>query len=69
MAAGRFDAYWSYATKPWDVAAGVLMVREAGGVLTGRGGSSFDLEQASFIAAARPSLHAQLCQVLALAGD
>ena len=31
LAAGRFDVYWSYSTKIWDVAAGVLIVREAGG--------------------------------------
>ena len=34
LAAGRFDVYWSYAAKIWDVAAGVLLVREAGGTLT-----------------------------------
>jgi len=64
VAAGRFDAFWSYATNPWDVAAGVLMVSEAGGVLTGPGGQEFNLEQASFVAAATPPLHDELCQIL-----
>jgi myo-inositol-1(or 4)-monophosphatase len=34
VAAGRFDAYWEYGLKPWDVAAGLLMVKEAGGTVT-----------------------------------
>lgn len=33
-AAGRFDAYWCKNMNPWDVAAGVLMIREAGGLVT-----------------------------------
>ncbi len=33
-AAGRFDAFWERNLKPWDVAAGILIVREAGGVVT-----------------------------------
>jgi myo-inositol-1(or 4)-monophosphatase len=67
VAAGRFDAFWSYDTKSWDVAAGALMVREAQGVLTGPGGGDFRLMEASFVAAATPALHQELCQVLALA--
>lgn len=31
VAAGRYDGFWEYALKPWDLAAGMLMVREAGG--------------------------------------
>lgn len=34
VACGRFDAYWERAISPWDVAAGVLIVREAGGLVT-----------------------------------
>ncbi len=34
VAAGRLDGYWEYGVKPWDIAAGILMVKEAGG-LTG----------------------------------
>jgi len=34
VAAGRFDGYWELYLKPWDVAAGALMVREAGGTVT-----------------------------------
>jgi myo-inositol-1(or 4)-monophosphatase len=34
VAAGRFDAYWEHAIQPWDMAAGLLMVREAGGIVS-----------------------------------
>ncbi len=34
VAAGRYEGYWEYALKPWDAAAGVLIVREAGGTVT-----------------------------------
>lgn len=64
VAAGQFDAYWTYATRPWDVAAGGLIVREAGGAFTGPGGREFDLAEASFVAAATPALHQELCRTL-----
>jgi myo-inositol-1(or 4)-monophosphatase len=35
VAAGRFDGYWEFGLKPWDLAAGVILVREAGGTITG----------------------------------
>jgi myo-inositol-1(or 4)-monophosphatase len=38
-AAGRFDGFWEYRLYPWDFAAGVLLVREAGGIVTGFDGS------------------------------
>lgn len=39
-AAGRFDGFWEYRLYPWDFAAGVLLVREAGGIVTGFDGNS-----------------------------
>jgi myo-inositol-1(or 4)-monophosphatase len=60
VAAGRYDLYWSYATRIWDVAAGVLIVREAGGCVTSPEGGEFVLEEARFLAAATPELHAQM---------
>ncbi|MGE0401881.1 MAG: inositol monophosphatase family protein [Kofleriaceae bacterium] len=43
VAAGWFDGYWERSTKAWDVAAGVLIVREAGGRVTNTRGEAFDL--------------------------
>lgn len=45
VACGRFDGYWEWGTGPWDVAAGVLLVHEAGGRLTTYAGAPFDETQ------------------------
>jgi myo-inositol-1(or 4)-monophosphatase len=44
VAAGRFDAYWEKNLNPWDIAAGIVLVREAGGFVTDldNGGKMFD---------------------------
>ena len=39
VACGRFDSFWEYDLKPWDVAAGALIVKEAGGIVTDFSGS------------------------------
>ena len=42
VACGRFDAFWEYSLKPWDVAAGALLVKEAGGKVTDyQGGETY----------------------------
>jgi myo-inositol-1(or 4)-monophosphatase len=42
VACGRFDAFWEYDLKPWDVAAGAVIVKEAGGTVTDyKGGSNY----------------------------
>jgi myo-inositol-1(or 4)-monophosphatase len=64
VAAGRFDVFWSYSTKIWDVAAGALLLREAGGTLTATDGGPFRLEEARFLAAANEPLHRQLLEVV-----
>ncbi len=64
LAAGRFDAYWAMSTKAWDIAAGVLLVQEAGGLVTGIDGGPLDVYQGRFAAAATPELHAELLALL-----
>ncbi|WP_202843978.1 inositol monophosphatase family protein [Luteimonas saliphila] len=44
VAAGRWDAYWERATNAWDVAPGVILVEEAGGIATSVTGDALDLE-------------------------
>jgi myo-inositol-1(or 4)-monophosphatase len=63
IAAGRFDLFWSYSTHIWDVAAGVLILREAGGLVTSPTGGEFLLEEAHFLASATRELHAQALDV------
>jgi myo-inositol-1(or 4)-monophosphatase len=50
VAAGRFDGFWEQTLKPWDVAAGALIVAEAGGRVTGMDGTPFDPAAAHLIA-------------------
>ncbi|MEL7049319.1 MAG: inositol monophosphatase family protein [Pseudomonadota bacterium] len=50
-AAGRFDAYWERHIQPWDMAAGIVLVREAGGVVTDLAGGSDMLNTGTVVAA------------------
>ncbi len=58
VAAGRYDGYWELGIKHWDIAAGVLMVREAGGYATSTGDE--DPRDSGNVIAANPHLHARL---------
>lgn len=62
VAAGRFDGFWELRLKPWDVAPGILLVREAGGVVTDLEGGDRVLETGD-VAAAGPALHPLLLEV------
>ncbi len=50
VAAGRFDAFWEQDLKAWDVAAGALIVAEAGGRVTGMDGAPFDVASGHLLA-------------------
>jgi myo-inositol-1(or 4)-monophosphatase len=50
VAAGRFDGFWEQGLHPWDIAAGVLLVREAGGRVTDLGGGDLDLRSGRILA-------------------
>ena len=67
VAAGRFDGYWERDLNPWDVAAGVLLVTEAGGMVTTieEGG---DPALGHSICAANMEVHPQLLERLRAAG-
>jgi myo-inositol-1(or 4)-monophosphatase len=63
VAAGRFDAFWEQHLKPWDVAAGALIVREAGGRVTGMDRSAFD-PGAGHLIASNGHLHDAMLDVV-----
>ncbi len=67
VAAGRFDAYWERDLKPWDVAAGVLLVTEAGGKVTAVDGGLLDLHHPTILAA-NLELHPLLVERILAAG-
>jgi myo-inositol-1(or 4)-monophosphatase len=62
-AAGRFDLYWERGLKPWDMAAGILLVREAGGAATDLSGGS-DMFGTSNVIAGNSTLHKDFLPLL-----
>ncbi len=68
VAAGRFEGFWERDLSPWDVAAGLLLVREAGGYVTAIDASPVRLEGRSILAA-NDRLHGRLVQLLAPASS
>jgi myo-inositol-1(or 4)-monophosphatase len=64
VAAGRFDAFWALTTKAWDVAAGQLLIEEAGGVISHFTGRPFDLMQPHPAASATGKLHQEFISLL-----
>ncbi len=57
VACGRLDGNWVFEIHPWDSAAGVLLVQEAGGVATSVLGDEYDLSSGDYLATATPELH------------
>lgn len=60
VACGKLDANWAREIHPWDVAAGVLLVQEAGGAVSSAGGGPFDLWRADYVVASSSALHSEL---------
>jgi myo-inositol-1(or 4)-monophosphatase len=67
VAAGRFDGFWEWDLKPWDIAAGALLITEAGGRISAIDGSALNLAAGS-VAGSNGLLHAELCSNLDLPG-
>ena len=68
VAAGRFDGYWESKIQPWDVAAGALIVSEAGGQVTTIGGDPFRTRSGSVIAS-NGHIHAQMLEIILASGS
>jgi myo-inositol-1(or 4)-monophosphatase len=64
VAAGRYDGYWESGLKAWDVAAGMLLVREAGGYVTDFRGGDRAMERNEFLAAS-DGIHSRLHKLVA----
>ncbi len=63
VAAGRLDGYWERNIKPWDVAAGLILVREAGGYVTDCDGGE-DMFGKGEVAAGNEAIHKEMLRVL-----
>ena len=64
VAAGRYDGYWEKGLQPWDIAAGILLVREAGGFVSDFDGRKEDLAKGHLVAA-NAKLHKPVLDLLA----
>lgn len=68
LAAGRFDGFWEHGLAIWDVAAGVLIVREAGGMVSDHQARSKVLESGNIVAG-NSSMHSGLLKMLKSSRD
>ena len=64
VACGRFDAYWEQSVRAWDIGAGVIIVEEAGGIVTDTLGRPLDLDNGTIVASS-PHVHAALVDAIA----
>ena len=63
VAAGSFDGFWEQHLSAWDIAAGTLLIREAGGAVTDLAGRDLGIEHAAVVAG-NPAIHRWLLRVL-----
>jgi myo-inositol-1(or 4)-monophosphatase len=68
VACGRIDGFWEFGLRPWDVAAGALIVREAGGRVTNMDGSPLDIEGRNILAS-NGRIHRAMSAVIAETRD
>jgi myo-inositol-1(or 4)-monophosphatase len=64
VAAGRYDAFFEFGLAPWDVAAGILLVREAGGLVSEIGGAAYALGTSTSILATNAGLREAMVEIL-----
>jgi myo-inositol-1(or 4)-monophosphatase len=64
VASGRFDLYWEYGLAAWDMSAGVLIVREAGGTVTDYFGQPFDVHKRGGLLASNGKIHDEAITVM-----
>jgi len=67
VATGRFDGFWEQRLSAWDIAAGILLIREAGGMVTDLTGRDIGVEHTAVVAG-NPTIHAWLLETLRSAG-
>ncbi|MGH7005574.1 MAG: inositol monophosphatase family protein, partial [Alphaproteobacteria bacterium] len=63
VAAGRFDGFWEDGLSPWDIGAGIILVREAGGFVTDRQGGQ-DVVESKVIVAGNEAIQRALVKTL-----
>ena len=64
LAAGQLDGYWALSVKPWDVAAGLLLVEEAGGVVAAPDGGPVNIQSPQLVTTSTSALQGELREVI-----
>jgi myo-inositol-1(or 4)-monophosphatase len=64
VAAGRMDGFWEFGLQPWDMAAGALLIREAGGLISDPAGSQDFLDSGNVVTA-NPRIFNDLLRIIA----
>lgn len=62
-ACGRFDGFWEMGLSPWDIAAGILLVEEAGGRVSGFHGEK-EISESGDIVCGNPKIHPQIIEII-----
>ena len=65
VACGRLDFFWEFGLKPWDVAAGSLLIAEAGGTVSDMYGAAHDVERSEGLLGDNGSLHPEIAAFFA----
>jgi myo-inositol-1(or 4)-monophosphatase len=63
VACGRYDGFWEMGMKTWDIAAGALIVREAGGIVTDLTGKTDEFSTGDLVAGT-PKVHEKLLHII-----
>lgn len=63
VACGRFDGFWEFKLAPWDIAAGILMITEAGGRATSYSGNNYDIYKGELLAS-NGLIHERMREIL-----
>ncbi|HEX5056912.1 MAG TPA: inositol monophosphatase family protein [Gammaproteobacteria bacterium] len=63
VAAGRLDGFWEFGLKPWDIAAGALLIQEAGGIISDQHGKGDFLESGNVVCG-NPKIHQQMLKLI-----
>lgn len=64
VACGRVEGYWEFHLNPWDVAAGILLVQEAGGMVSDFSGGKMDIDRPAETLASNARIHAEMLHVM-----
>jgi myo-inositol-1(or 4)-monophosphatase len=64
VAAGRFDGYWERNIKPWDLVAGIIILKEAGGKITDYGNKKIEVQNIDQVIASNGKIHQEMYDVI-----